>query len=51
MANHMSDNARSGKLLESLGFQREGLAKDYLYKNGNWEDHVLTSLINYDHNF
>ncbi len=51
MANHMPSNTRSGKLLESLGFEREGLARDYLYINGRWEDHVLTSLINKNHRF
>jgi ribosomal-protein-alanine N-acetyltransferase len=46
MANYMPENERSGGLLKSLGFEREGLAKDYLHINGKWEDHVLTSLLN-----
>lgn len=46
MANYMPDNERSGGLLMSLGFEREGLARDYLHINGKWEDHVLTSLLN-----
>ncbi len=46
MANHMPANERSGGLLKSLGFEREGYAKEYLLINGQWEDHVLTSLIN-----
>ena len=46
MANYMPENERSGGLLQSLGFEREGLAKDYLHINGKWEDHVLTSLLN-----
>lgn len=49
MANHMPENTRSGGLLKSLGFEEEGLAKDYLLINGKWEDHVLTSLINPKH--
>jgi len=45
-ANYMPSNARSAKVLESLGFQTEGLAKDYLRIDGRWEDHVLTALLN-----
>lgn len=46
MANYIPKNIRSGKLLETLGFKREGLAKSYLKIAGKWEDHILTSLIN-----
>lgn len=46
MANHMPDNERSAGLLKSLGFEREGYAREYLLINGKWEDHVLNSLIN-----
>lgn len=46
MANYMPANERSASLLQSLGFQREGYAKEYIFINGKWEDHVLTSLIN-----
>ena len=48
MANHMPDNERSAGLLKSLGFEREGYAKEYLLINGRWEDHVLNVLINDD---
>ncbi|MGZ3722265.1 MAG: GNAT family N-acetyltransferase, partial [Bdellovibrionales bacterium] len=41
MANHMPDNHRSSKLLQRLGFQVDGLAKNYLFINGEWRDHVL----------
>jgi ribosomal-protein-alanine N-acetyltransferase len=44
MANHRPENERSARLLERLGFVREGLAKDYLFIDGDWCDHVLTSL-------
>lgn len=44
MANYMDDNLRSGNLLRNLGFIEEGFAEDYLYLNGKWKDHVLTSL-------
>jgi ribosomal-protein-alanine N-acetyltransferase len=48
MANYMPRNERSGRLLERLGFTREGEARDYLLINGRWEDHVLTSRVNPD---
>ena len=44
MANHTPDNLRSARLLERLGFEREGLAKHYLEIDGVWRDHVLTAL-------
>ena len=46
MANYRPENERSGRLLERLGFAREGLARDYLFIDGAWRDHVLTALIN-----
>lgn len=46
MANYQPSNHRSEKLLSRLGFEREGLARKYLKINGQWADHVLTSLIN-----
>jgi [ribosomal protein S5]-alanine N-acetyltransferase len=48
MANHVPENGRSGRLLERLGFTREGVAKDYLFIHGAWRDHVLTALVNPD---
>lgn len=45
-ANYMPHNRRSGGLLRRLGFVVEGYARDYLFLNGRWEDHVLTSLTN-----
>lgn len=46
MANYMPENERSSALLERLGFEREGYAKDYLFIRGAWRDHVLTALTN-----
>ncbi len=43
-ANHLPDNQRSARLLQRLGFRVEGLARDYLFINGAWRDHVLTAL-------
>ena len=47
-ANYIPDNERSGKLLERLGFVKEGIAKNYLLINGQWQDHILTSLTNHN---
>ncbi len=33
-------NAASRALLKKAGFTEEGLARDYLYINGGWRDHV-----------
>ncbi|PSN18197.1 30S ribosomal protein S5 alanine N-acetyltransferase [filamentous cyanobacterium CCP5] len=46
MANYMPHNQRSAKVLKRLGFEVEGQARRYLFINGKWQDHVLTSLIN-----
>ncbi len=46
MANYRPENGRSGRLLERLGFVREGYARDYLFIDGAWRDHVLTSKTN-----
>lgn len=46
MANYLPTNEASAKLLKKLGFTIEGYAKEYLYINGKWQDHVLSSLIN-----
>ncbi|MFN6484673.1 MULTISPECIES: GNAT family N-acetyltransferase [unclassified Nostoc] len=48
MANYMPHNRRSGNVLKRLGFVVEGYARDYLLINGQWEDHILTSLTNYN---
>ena len=46
MANYVPHNRRSGALLKRLGFVPEGYARDYLRINGEWQDHILTSLTN-----
>ncbi len=43
-ANALLQNTRSLALLERLGFEREGLAREYLFIDGAWRDHVLTAL-------
>ena len=46
MANYMPHNERSAAVLRRAGFTIEGTAKNYLYLDGAWRDHVLTSLTN-----
>lgn len=46
MANHMPSNVRSERLLQALGFEREGYARAYLQIAGRWEDMVLNARIN-----
>ncbi|EMA2413121.1 ribosomal protein S5-alanine N-acetyltransferase [Vibrio vulnificus] len=45
-AAYMPHNHRSAGVLEHLGFCKEGYAHSYLLIDGQWQDHVLTSLIN-----
>ena len=45
MANHLPSNDRSAALLDRLGFEVEGRARDYLKIAGRWQDHVLRSKI------
>ncbi len=46
MANYIPTNERSARLLSRLGFKIEGYAKDYLFIDGAWRDHVMTALTN-----
>ncbi|WP_255230225.1 GNAT family N-acetyltransferase [Pseudoalteromonas sp. HM-SA03] len=43
MANYMPSNVASARVLQKLGFEQEGYAKQYLRIAGKWEDHVLTA--------
>ena len=45
-AAHLPENLRSAAVLTRLGFEREGLARKYLYINGAWRDHVINALLN-----
>jgi ribosomal-protein-alanine N-acetyltransferase len=45
MANYRPENERSHQLLRRLGFEQEGSARAYLKIDGQWRDHILTSLI------
>jgi len=42
-------NAASIRLLEKMGFAREGYAREYLCINGLWQDHLLFALLNGEH--
>jgi ribosomal-protein-alanine N-acetyltransferase len=48
MANYMPRNIRSARLLQRLGFRREGYAPEYLKIAGVWEDHILTAKLRDD---
>ncbi|QFS52813.1 GNAT family N-acetyltransferase [Nostoc sphaeroides] len=48
MANYIPTNERSAKLLRRLNFLTDGYSRDYLFIAGRWQDHVLTSLTNYE---
>jgi ribosomal-protein-alanine N-acetyltransferase len=40
----MPRNAASARVLEKVGFRREGLARRYLFIAGAWEDHDIYAL-------
>jgi ribosomal-protein-alanine N-acetyltransferase len=46
MANYLPINERSGRLLKRLGFEVEGYARDYIFIDGAWRDHILTARTN-----
>ena len=48
MASYIPHNQRSGMLLKRLKFVVEGYARDYLTIDGQWQDRILTSLINHN---
>lgn len=47
-ANVRPENRRSVALLQRLGFEEEGLAREYLFIDGAWRDHRLFALRNAD---
>ncbi|MEL6747286.1 MAG: GNAT family protein [Pseudomonadota bacterium] len=44
----LPDNTASARVLEKVGFQREGLARQSLRINGEWRDHLLYGLLSTD---
>ncbi|VFU07432.1 30S ribosomal protein S5 alanine N-acetyltransferase [Methylocella tundrae] len=47
-ASCLPHNAASMRLLERVGFKREGYARAYLRINGVWEDHLLFGMLESD---
>jgi len=45
-ASHRPENERSQRLLARLGFVREGMAREYLFIDGAWRDHVINAKLN-----
>jgi ribosomal-protein-alanine N-acetyltransferase len=41
-------NVASIRLLEKVGFAREGYARKYLCIDGRWQDHILYGLVRDD---
>lgn len=50
-ASCLPENGRSIRLLEKVGFTREGLARRYLCIAGEWRDHLLWGLLAEDRLF
>jgi len=46
VAAYMPHNQRSANVLARLGFEEEGRARGYLFINGDWQDHIVTSRLN-----
>jgi ribosomal-protein-alanine N-acetyltransferase len=44
----LPDNVASARVLEKVGFMREGRARRYLKINGQWKDHNLFALLHDD---
>jgi ribosomal-protein-alanine N-acetyltransferase len=42
------ENQASLRLLATLGFQKEGLLRDYYYQNGRFHDHWLLTLLRHE---
>jgi ribosomal-protein-alanine N-acetyltransferase len=45
----MPRNARSLRVIEKLGFRKEGYAERYLQIAGRWEDHILFARTSEEH--
>jgi ribosomal-protein-alanine N-acetyltransferase len=45
-ANIQPDNLSSIALIKSCGFEKEGLSRQFLRKNGEWRDHERWALLN-----
>lgn len=47
----MPRNSRSLRVIEKLGFRREGYAERYLQIAGHWEDHILFAKTHEEHSW
>lgn len=47
-ANIRPENLRSIGIIQRLGFEQEGLAREYLFIDGAWRDHLMFALRNPD---
>ncbi|MFB9255099.1 ribosomal protein S5-alanine N-acetyltransferase [Vibrio agarivorans] len=45
-AAYMPHNQRSAAVLQRVGFIKEGFAPEYILIDGNWQDHILTAIVN-----
>ncbi len=45
-AGAMLDNLASIRVLEKVGFKKEGIAKENIRINGKWTDHQIVAIIN-----
>ena len=45
----MPHNPKSLRVIEKLGFRREGYAERYLQIAGKWEDHILFARTREEH--
>jgi len=43
------DNVRSQRVLEKVGFQKEGVLRKYVYFKGKSRDMIMFSLLSTDH--
>lgn len=42
----MTHNIASIRVLEMVGFQKEGIARQNVHINGKWEDHQILAILN-----
>lgn len=45
-ASHFTHNEASGKIMQKIGMQQEGVLKAYTLKDGEYLDHVLYAIVN-----
>ncbi|APO46106.1 alanine acetyltransferase [Paenibacillus xylanexedens] len=45
-AGAMTHNIASIRVLEKVGFQKEGIARQNVHINGKWEDHQILAILN-----